>query len=170
MRQSLIRLLDMWDSVLDEETAVDADLAGTLDIKLVRDLIMAAASTDAGGAMARAIAGAELLGMAPKGAGALAGHLPHQSDGDWLAAIILGEDVTLPGRVRPLHDAMQAVIDGGLNTGTARAHALVIRGWSSWLLGRVAEARADLSMAADQGPGVDIAGQLLQFIDMQQGR
>lgn len=44
MENSLIQLLTLWDNALNEGR-VDAELAATLDIPIVRDLVMAAASS-----------------------------------------------------------------------------------------------------------------------------
>lgn len=169
MQNSLIRLLTLWDKALNEGQA-DADLAATLDIPMVRDIVMAAASSASPDTMSRAIAGAEVRGFVPRGSAALAGRMPYPEDGDWLDGVAIGEGVELPGRLVALRTVTKTAVADRTVSGQALVNARTLHAWASWLLGYGADARGDLIAVQDEGEKSALAGLLLQVIDVQQGR
>jgi hypothetical protein len=169
MENSLIQLLTLWDNALNESLA-DAELAATLDIPLVRDLVMAAASSVSSEAMSRAIAGAEIRGFLPRGSAALSGRIASTADGAWLDGVTIGEGVEFPGRLESLRSITENAMADESIVGQARVNAGTLHAWASWLLGYRADARGELLAVQREGGDTALAGSLLQVIDVQQGR
>lgn len=169
MESSLIQLLALWDKALNEGQA-DTDLAATLDIPMVRDFVMAAASSASPDAMSRAVAGAEVRGFLPRGSAALSGRTPRPEDGEWLDGIAVGEGVEFPGRLAALRSITKTAATGRTVVGQALVNAQTLHAWASWLLGYGADARGELVAVRDEGGDAALAGLLLQVIDVQQGR
>lgn len=169
MQNSLIQLLTLWDHAFDE-SRIDAELAATLDIPIVRDLVMALASSASPEAMSRAIAGAEVRCFLPRGSAAISGRPATSADGAWLDGVAIGEGIELPGRLAALQSIMKNAIIDKLVAGQARVNAGTLHAWASWLLGYRADARGGLMAVQQEGGDTALAGLLLQVIDVQQGR
>lgn len=169
MENSLIQLLTLWDNALDE-CRIDAELAATLDIPIVRDLVMAVASSTSPDVVSRAIAGAEVRGFLPRGSAAISGRIASPADGAWLDGVVIGEGVELPGRLEGLRSITQNAMADESMAGQARVNAGTLHAWASWLLGYKADARGELIAVQQEGGDTALAGLLLQVIDVQQGR
>jgi len=166
---SLIQLLTLWDHALAERR-IDAELAATLDIPIVRDLVMAVASSASPDVVSRAIAGAEARGFLPRGSAALCGRVASSEDGAWLDDVAVGEGVELPGRIEALRSLMKRAGEDDSVAGQACVNARTLHAWASWLLGHKADARGELIAVQRTGGDTALAGLLLQVIDVQQGR
>jgi hypothetical protein len=169
MENSLIQLLTLWDDALNE-SRIDVELAATLDIPIVRDLVMAAASSASPDIMSRAISGAEVRGFVPRGSAALSGRTASPDDGTWLDGVAIGEGVEIPGRMEALRFIMKCAIEDESVVGQARVNAGTLHAWASWLMGHKADARGELLAVQREDGDTALARLLLQVIDVQQGR
>lgn len=169
MENSLIQLLNLWDNALNE-SRIGAELAATIDIPIVRDLVMASATSASPNAMSRAIAGAEVRGFLPRGSAAISGRVADPADGAWLDGVVIGEGVELPGRLEGLRSITESAMAHESIIGQARVNAVTLHAWASWLLGNTADARGELIAVQREGGDSELAGLLMQVIDVQQGR
>lgn len=162
-RRSLTQLAGLWEEALDSD-AVDQDLLESLDIPVVRDTVIATASSDAPGNSARALSGAEAMGQLPRGSGALSGRMARPEDAEWLGGVFVGEGVQPGERLRRLE---AATADREDLPPVAASGAASVNGWARWQLGDTAGARGTLAAELDQNPDNELASLLMEVMDHQ---
>lgn len=158
-RRSLTQLAGLWEKALDSDS-VDKDLLESLDVPMVRDTVIATASSDAPGNTARALSGVEILGQLPRGSGVLAGRMARPADAEWLGGVFVGEGVQSGERLRRLEAATADRED-------LPPAAASVNGWARWQLGDTAGARGTLAAELDQNSDNELASLLLQAIEVQ---
>lgn len=160
-RRERIRVVQEWEQALDNDD-VDRLLVESLQDTIVRDVVMATASSDTEGLYERAFSGAAAAGLIPREYAAEVGREPSTADREWMAGIYVGEEVEPGERMRRL-DAATARRDE-LDAPAASAAASV-HGWTRWQLGDQAGARATLAAEVDENPDNQLADLLLQVMD-----
>lgn len=164
--RSLTELTDQWEQALDSGQ-VPQELLESLDIPMVRDITAAIASSDEPGSAARAISGAEAMGGLPRGSGALSGRMARRADAEWVQDVLVGDGVRPGERLRTLE---AATADRQDLEPEAASGAASLNGWARWQLGDIAGARGTLVAEVDQNPGNELAGLLLQVMDLRRSR
>lgn len=164
--RSLTALAQQWEKHLDSGQ-VPQELLESLDIPMVRDITAAIASSDDPGNAARAISGTETMGRLPRGSGALSGRMARQADAEWVQDVLVGDGVRPGERLRTLE---AATADRQDLEPEAASGAALLNGWTRWQLGDIAGARGTLAAEVDQNPGNELAGLLLQVMDLKRRR
>ena len=160
-RRERIRMAQEWEQALDDDN-VDRLLVESLQDTVLRDVVMATASSDTKGLYERAFSGGAASGLIPREYAAEVGREPTTADREWVAGIYVGEGVEPGERMRRL-DAATAQRDE-LDASAASAAASV-HGWPRWQLGDQSGARATLAAEVDENPDNQLADLLLQVMD-----
>lgn len=161
-RSRVIAAMTAWDAALEGGTLAPG--AGeTLNLTIVRDLLVACAADST----ARALSGAEALGAVQAGTAVLCGHPASDDDAEWFAGTMIGEGVVSESRVERLRELCRDLWEAYGMASPARENAGVLWGWAAWQTGNLAEARGALAAVLDTDPGHEAAVLLLQVIDVQ---